>query len=401
MHPSDLSPELRAYLEPVAGREGVFAFNPPPLQLDPLPFNPGDGSVARFIAQAQDALVRLQTTIEFLPNPDLVTRTLSRREAVMSSHIEGTQAGVQDVLEYESTHDAEGLPPDTRSTLDYVKALEFGLQRVRAQGVWAFTPDFISALHAELMCNDPGYRDAPGSFRTIQNWVGGLRIQEARLVPPPPHRVPDAVAELATSVLRYEPEGNAYVHVIVRAAMAHAQFEAIHPFRDGNGRLGRLLMGLMFAAEGLSPLYVSGPLYRNRQEYFDCLLGAQLRSRWSNWVGFFAQAVTIAADESMETARRLLALREVWRARVQDRRADAASRRLVEHLVGTPVLTANQAKALLDVSFPAANNALADLVKAGILTSAERSRNRVFVAAEAIEILDERPARPVRPRRRL
>ena len=164
----------------------------------------------------------------------------------------------------------------------------------------------------------------------------------------------------------------------MRAALAHAQFETIHPFRDSNGRTGRLLLPLMLAAEGFPPLYMSGPLYRNRLDYLDALLEIQLRSRADCRIDFFTEAMMIACDESMTLAAQLVALRDNWNRRVADRRADSTSRKLVAVLTGTPVVTVNQVKRLLGVSFPAANNAVADLVSLGILTGTARLRNRFF-----------------------
>jgi Fic family protein len=202
---------------------------------------------------------------------------------------------------------------------------------------------------------------------------------------------------LVHSLLRYEPESNAHYHAIVRAAVAHAQFEAIHPFRDGNGRTGRLLIPLVLAADGYLPLYVSGPLHRNRGRYFDTLLATQLRSEWAGWIDFFNEAVEIACDESMRTARDLIGLRDDWRVRLQDLRADAAALRLIDLLIESPVVTVNQVKDALSVSFPAANNAVQELVDRGILTRSERRRNRTFRADDAINILNAAPSQPRRP----
>jgi Fic family protein len=386
MKKSDLCAERQARLQPVEGHSGVFALDPPPIgSLDQQRF----GSAP--ITHAAEALVRLQVEIEQLPNPDLVTRTLSRREAVLSSQIEGTQASLPALLEYECTHDGANMPQDVESTLSYVKALEYGLDEVRRQGTRAFTVPFIQALHRALMVDDSHYRDEPGSLRTLQNWIGGLKIQDARFVPPPPECVPASLDNLLDTVLHYEPEGVMHMHVLRRAAIAHAQFETIHPFRDGNGRTGRLLIPLQLAAEGYPPLYLAGPLYRNRAEYFDLLLGVQLRSDWNDWIAFFADAVAIACEEALDTTRALLSLRNDWRAMMIDRRVDAASRRLVEFVLGTPVMTANQAKDRLGISFPAASNALRELAEKGILDRPPTSRNRVFVARQVIEIL-QRPS---------
>ncbi|WP_018991711.1 Fic family protein [Aromatoleum toluclasticum] len=247
------------------------------------------------------------------------------------------------------------------------------------------------------MRHDTAYRDVPGEFRAVQNWIGGLRIQDERLVRPRPERIAEAMEDLVGRVLRSEPLGNAYLHVIVRAALAHAQFETVHPFGDGNGCIGRLLLPLMLAAEGFPPLYVSGPLYRNRHDYFDALQEVQLRSRWDGWIEFFAHTVMIARDESMVLAAQLVALRDDRIRRIADRRADSTSRKLAALLIGTPVVTVNPVKRLFGVSFPAANNAVADLAALGILTGTARQRNRVFVAREAIAVLDQAPEQRHRP----
>lgn len=177
-------------------------------------------------------------------------------------------------------------------------------------------------------------------------------------------------------------------------AIAHAQFETIHPFRDGNGRVGRLLLPLMLAAEGYPPIYLAGYLKARQRDYYDGLLRVELQGDWSAWGRFFAQAVVASCEEAASAAQRLLALREGWRARVSGLRSDAAARRLVEILIGYPVLSANQAKDHLGVSFPAANAALAQLVVLGIVTEPTRRRNRVFVARDVIDLLENPEAFP-------
>ena len=390
MRKSDLSPERQARLEPVPGKPVVFALDPPPIgRIEEFS---GRLAASESMRDAVRMLEDLRLESARLPQPDLVTRTLSRREAVLSSHIEGTQSGLSDLFEYECTLDDARLPRDVRTTLAYVRALELGLQAVRTQGHAAFTLPFISSIHRCLMEEEPAYRDAPGQLRQVQNWIGGLRIEDARFVPPRPERVQDGLHELIDHALDYRPEGVMVMHVLRRAAIVHAQFETIHPFRDGNGRTGRLLIPLQLAAEGYPALYVAGPLYRNRREYFDSLLGVQLRSDWQGWMSFFAQAVMLACEEALETTQALIALRDRWRALVADRRSDSASRKLVEMLIGQPVVTATQVGARLEVSFPTASHALADLVQKGIVREPGNRRNRVFVAEEVIRILEGKPA---------
>lgn len=392
MRKSDLSPERQTRLEPVPGKPGVFALDPPPIGC--LEDFAGRLAASDRIGEALRLLEHLREESARLPQPDLVTRTLIRREAVLSSHIEGTRSELEDLFEYECTLDDSRLPADVRTTLAYVDALEVGLRTVRAEGSAAFQLPFIQTLHRHLMEDAPSYRDVPGQLRTVQNWVGGLRIEDARFVPPLPERLQAGLQDLIGNVLDYRPEGVMAMHVLRRAAIAHAQFESLHPFRDGNGRTGRLLIPLQLAAEGYPPLYVAGPLYRNRHEYFDRLLDVQLHSDWQGWMRFFAQAVMVACAEALDTTGALIALRERWRRAVSSQRADSASRRLVELLVGQPVVTAMQVGRQLGVSFPTANHALTTLVRAGILREPGSRRNRIFVADEVIRILEGRSASP-------
>ena len=388
MRKSDLSPERRTRLEPVPDKPGVFALDPPPI--GPLATFAGRLEAGDSMAEAVRLLEHLRAESARLPQPDLVTRTLIRREAVLSSHIEGTRSELADLFEYECTLDDSRLPGDVRTTLAYVKALEIGLQTVRGEGPAAFKRSFIQTIHRHLMEDEPAYRDTPGQLRTVQNWVGGLRIEDARFVPPRPERLEGGLQDLLDNVLNYRPEGVMVMHVLRRAAITHAQFETLHPFRDGNGRTGRLLIPLQLAAEGYPPLYVAGPLYRNRREYFDRLLDVQLRSDWQGWMRFFAQAVMLACTEALDTTQALIALRETWRAAVSDQRSDSASRRLVELLVGQPVVTVAEVSQRLGVSFPTANHALAALVQRGIVREPASRRNRIFVADAVIRILEGR-----------
>lgn len=390
MRKSDLSPERRARLEAVAGKPGVFALDPP--AIGSLETFAGRLVASDRMDKAVRLLEQLREESARLPQPDLVTRTLIRREAVLSSHIEGTQSGLSDLFEYECTLDDSHLPADVRTTLAYVKALEIGLQAVRSQGSAAFSLSFIQTLHRHLMEDEPAYRDTPGQLRTVQNWVGGLRIEDARFVPPRPERLTSGLQDLVDSLLNYQPEGVMVMHVLGRAAIAHAQFESLHPFRDGNGRTGRLLIPLQLAAEAYPPLYVAGPLYRNRREYFDRLLAVQLRSDWQGWIRFFAQAVILACEEALDTTQALIELRASWRQVVASQRADSASHKLIEWLIGQPVVTATQVSQQLGVSFPTANRALATLVREGVLRAPDSRRKRIFVADAVIRILEGKQA---------
>lgn len=386
MRKQDLSVDRQKLLVPVETAPGAFALIPPPVPRS-LPLE----GIAQPLFEAHEALAKMQEAASRLPNPYLITRTLDRREAVKSSQIEGTHADVDGLLEYEATGDAEGLPPDVAVTLNYVKALEYGLEQVRESGVQSITTNLVRELHRVLMEGEESYRDVPGEYRSIQNWIGAYRIYDARFVPPPAGKVQPAMEDLL-DFMRYEPEGVVHTSVVARMAIAHAQFETIHPFRDGNGRTGRLLMPIMLAAEGYPPIYLAGFLKEHQSIYYDSLLAVQLRGDWKGWIRFLADGVVAACRESGVLAKDLLELQAAWQDRVSGLRADALAHKLVDYLMAKPVVTANQVKDDFSVSFPTANSALEQLTQFGILAEPRRKRNRVFVADEVITILKSAPS---------
>jgi Fic family protein len=239
------------------------------------------------------------------------------------------------------------------------------------------------------------YRGVPGEFRSVQNWIGNRYIDQARFVPPPPDYLQTAMNDLATFLQSTPKEEDPFeVPIVIRMAIAHAQFETIHPFTDGNGRVGRILLPLMLAAEGYPPVYIAGFLKQHQKTYYDMLAGVQLQDRWTEWVQFFATAVEESAKETIATASALMVLLGRWSELVSGLklRSDSAAYRLPELLIGSPVVTARQVEKALGVSFPAANNALSKLVEAGVLTPHEQNqRNRRFVAPDVIEILNRLP----------
>jgi Fic family protein len=295
------------------------------------------------------------------------------------------------LLSYEATGSDEGLPPDVLVTLNYVKALEVGLNAVNNKGATAITENLVKNLHHVLM-DGSDYRGQAGEYRDIQNWIGGSKINTARFVPPTPEHVPQCMQEFIEFLHDLPSEEDMYaVPIVVRMAIAHAQFETIHPFVDGNGRAGRLLLPIMLAAEGYVPVYIAGYLKKYQQDYYDMLAGVQLREQWLPWIQFFATAVEESAKESIRTAIALDTLLQQWEERLTALRirSDSAVYKLPKLLIGRPVVTARQVETELGVSFPAANNALAKLIESKIVTVPhEQQRNRLFVAHEAIEILN-------------
>lgn len=392
MKKTDLSPERRQFLVPLPKYPGAFALVPPPTpRFIPFPSIQGE------VAKAHEALGALQAATAALPNPNLVTRTLDRREAVRSSQIEGTSADVNELLVYEATGSEEGLHSDVMVTLNYVKALEYGLDQIKTRGgIRDLTCELIRELHLHLMDKVKDYCGAPGEFRECQNWIGGVRIYQARFVPPPPEYVRPCLEDLETMLQSVPAKEDQFeVPIVIRMAIVHAQFETIHPFIDGNGRVGRILLPLMLAAEGYSPVYLAGFLKANQQAYYDALAAVQLRGEWTEWVSFFATGVEVAAQESIQIAKELTTICDRWEQVLAalNLRSDAVVNRLPKLLIGTPVVTVQQIVDALGISFPAASKALSLLEEKGILVQPgkKRQRYRTFVAKEVIELLDRPP----------
>jgi len=384
MRRTDLSPERQKLLVPLASHQGAYALVPPstPLNLD-LPLLE--------VRRAHEALGLLRASVASLPNRYLVTRTFDRREAVRSSQIEGTGSDIDDVLTFEATGSDKGLLPDVIVTLNYVKALECGLHEVAGHGVKALTIELIEKLHGRLMDGVRDYQDVPGQIRHRPNWIDGVRIYDAKFVPPPPDRVRACLEDLLR-VLQYQAteESSYEVSLVIRLAIVHAQFETIHPFMDGNGRVGRILLPLMLAAEGYPPVYLAGFLKANQDIYYQTLEQVQLRGEWTDWVRFLATGVEIACRESIGIARELIDIAARWKAVLAtlNLRSHSAVYRLPDYLMGTPVVSVKRVAEDLGVNFTAANRALDHLRELGIVELAgDGKRNRIFTAREIIEVL--------------
>ena len=389
MQKKDLSPNRQKLLVPVPDHPGALALIPPP-----SPQNLDLTGVQNELLRAHAALNHLEDLSARLPNPDLITRTADRREAVRSSQIEGTHSDVDDLLTYEATGSAEDMPPDVHVTRNYVQALEYGLKKVREAGASSINCRLIKEIHAILM-EGVDFNGTPGKFRSKQNWIGGgTRIYDARFVPPPHENVQACMNDLE-KLLQYAPseEEQMVPSIVTRMAIVHAQFETIHPFIDGNGRVGRILLPLMMAAEGYPPVYLAGYLKNHQQEYYDALAGVQLKDKWAEWTSFFALGVEAAAHESIKTGQALEKLLDKWKAAVAGLglRSHSVLYKFPEYMIGMPVLTAHKAKDALDISFPSASAALARFEEMGILTLQKKyRRNRVFIAKEVIDILNQR-----------
>lgn len=338
------------------------------------------------LSEADRALGELAGVGRSLANPHLLIRPFIRREAVLSSRIEGTQAGIEDLYEFEAGEStARTAAPDVTEVANYVRALEYGLDRLASLPL---SLRLIREIHERLMQGVRGKQATPGEFRRSQNWIGrpGCSLSEATFVPPPVPEMEKALASL---------EG--YVHAqdalppLVRIAAIHYQFESIHPFLDGNGRVGRLIVSLLLTHWGLLPmplLYLSAYFERNRQEYYNRLLSVSLQSQWVEWLLFFLQGV---AGESRDASGRIKTIQDMesdYRARVMEMRASVLPLRLVDHLFETPVLTIPGAQQFLGVTYNSARLAIDKLVSAGILEAAEDEiYGKRFAAREILQAI--------------
>lgn len=373
------------------GELGYWAFVPNPL---PPRFNLTP-QLALALSEADRALGELAGLGRNLPNPHLLHAPFIRREAVLSSRIEGTQADIADLYAYEAGQLA--LPGmkrapevDVRQVQNYVRALEYGLERVKSLPV---SLRLMCELHARLMEKVAGPEASPGTFRRTQNWIGppASALDMADFVPPHPH----AMMEALGSFEKYLHEKDA-LPPLMRLALIHYQFEAIHPFVDGNGRIGRLLISLLLVHWGLLPLlllYLSAYFERHRQAYYDLLLAVSEKGTWQEWTTFFLKGVAIQARDAAERAKRLEDLRREWTARLVGTRTTSLLIQLAESLFARPVITIPQAQRTLGVTYRSAANNVAKLLEKGVLSKlGEGSYGRTFFSPEILQIIGEEAA---------
>ncbi|MBN8505482.1 MAG: Fic family protein [Burkholderiales bacterium] len=339
---------------------GYKAFVPAPLPPDP-PLRL-DGPIQAMLSQADRDLGRLDAVATLLPNPDLFVAMYVRHEAVLSSQIEGTQSTLEDVLAFEAEGQQEGTPKDIEEVVNYVRAMNHALARLAE---FPLSLRLLREVHAQLMQGVRGGDKSPGEFRTSQNWIGGagVSLRNAAFIPPPPHEVLPQLGQLETFLHASRDQ----MPLLVRCALVHAQFETIHPFLDGNGRVGRLLITLMLCAEGALTrplLYLSLYLKTHRAEYYDRLTAIRSQGHWEPWVGFFLRGVSQTARAAAQTARDIIQLREAHRAAVA---SNARALRLLDHLLVQPSVSAPRATQWLDCSFPTALKLLQDLEARGWL----------------------------------
>ena len=366
--------------------EGYSAFVPEPLP----PCNPElvyDAQLISLLSEADRGLGRLDGITTTLPNPDLFVTMYVKKEALLSSQIEGTQASLIEVLEAERRQTA-----DVREVTNYVDALNYGLKRLRDDD-FPLSLRLLREVHARLLASGRGSERDPGRFRTSQNWIGaaGCTLATATYVPPAVDDMNRALDDLE----RYFYDERE-TPPLVKIALVHAQFETIHPFLDGNGRMGRLLITLWLCQQGILSqplLYLSYYFKRNRAEYYDRLMAVRTDGRWEEWVKFFLRGVIEVSGESSESARAIDGLRSSSAAKVDGLDAQSAvnARRLLDLLFQTPQVTRMSVAGCLGVAPPTAGALIRRFVEElGILEDAtpELSRNKRYVFREYLDILE-------------
>ena len=377
---SDRSQRAGRYVKQMSGYKAFIPEPLPPADLDLT------GRITAALSQADLALGRLDGAVETLPHPELFTAMYVRREAVLSSQIEGTQASLDDLVAAEARLRGDRPMGDVNEVINYTAALTFGVARLSALPI---SSRLLREIHEILMNGVRGGHATPGAFRTTQNWIGttGATLSTAIFVPPPPDVVPEQIGALEKFLHQ-----SSDLPLLVQVGLAHAQFETIHPFVDGNGRLGRLLITfLLCERQVLSKpvLYVSLVLKRRRDEYYRRLQAVRDQGEWENWLIFFLECVSEAALDAARLAKSILSLREAHRDAVVNELGARAGKaiRLLERLYRDPYIEVNDAASMLGVSYANANTIIFALERMGILREATgQQRNRIFVYEDYIAL---------------
>ena len=368
------------------GGERVRAFVPSPLP--PEPALQTAGELEQRLSRADIALGRLDGVSSNLPDTHLFLYSYVRKEAVLSSQIEGTQSSLSDLMLFE-LDEVPGVPiDDVVESSNYVAALEHGLARVR-EGM-PLSNRLLREMHAKLLSRGRGQDRSPGEFRRTQNWIGGTRPGDAHFVPPPPSALDDAMSDLE----RFLHDDARRTPTLLKAALAHVQFETIHPFLDGNGRMGRLLITMLLCLEGVlhqPVLYLSLYLKQHRVRYYELLDRVRSDGEWEEWVAFFATAVEETANGAVATAHRLGEMARDDRAAVRRiGRVAGSALQVHQALLTRPIANIASLAAQSQLSVPAVTKSVKALVELGLVRETTgRKRGRVFVYERYLELLQQ------------
>jgi len=349
-----------------------------------------DGYTLALAVEAHTKAGQLSGIGELLPNPDLLIRPYVRREAVLSSKIEGTQASMMDIFQFEAegkTEPKEDAPTKRiREVVNYIHSLDTCLEHVTTEPI---SLEMIRNAHRILMNGVRGQERTPGKFRQVQNWIGkeGSKIEDAMYVPPPPEKLNEKLAEIEGFLQEPAPG----IPVLIQCALVHYQFEAVHPFTDGNGRIGRLLIPLILAERNLLSkplLYLSVYFERHRAAYYHHLLDVSQNGNWIGWIRFFLKGVIEQATDAVDNVRKLTRLRAAYEEKLRETKASGNETQLMTFLFASPVISIPGAARFLGVRYPAAKLAIEKLQEMGILEElGQRKRGKLFKANDVLNIV--------------
>lgn len=348
-----------------------------PAALPPDPPITMDQEMMKLLSDADRALGRLDGIATVLPNPDLFVAMFVRQEAVLSSQIEGTQSTLQDILSYEADAEHTTQPGDVEEVVNYVAAMNHGLRRLPTLPI---SLRLMREIHAKLLKDVRGCEWTPGEFRTTQNWIGpqGCTLSEADFVPPPPHKINQSLDQLERFVHQQDD-----LPVLIKCGLIHAQFETIHPFSDGNGRVGRLLITFLLCEQDILRrplLYLSYYLKARKAEYYDRLMAIRNSGDWEGWLKFFLRGVREVSLSATDIAKQIMDMREQHRQLISEKLSSSANaHRLLDHMFDRPTISINQAKDIMDCAFVTAGSVVEQLESLGLLREITgQERNRLY-----------------------
>ena len=354
-----------------------------PHKLPPDPDIVYDPEMLKLLSNADRKLGRLDGITQVLPNPELFVAMYVQKEAVLSSQIEGTQASLTDVLEIRADSEKR---EDIGEVVNYVAAMKYGLKRLKDLPLCL---RLIREIHAKLLENGRGSTRNPGEFRTTQNWIGpqGCSLNDATFVPPSVPEMHTALNELETFM--HEDDD---IPILIKIALIHAQFESIHPFLDGNGRVGRLLITFWLCQQNILTqplLYLSYYFKQNRSQYYDRLMSVRLQGDWENWIKFFLKGVATVSDEAINTAKEILELKTKCEQKIGSY-GNSNYNKLLDFLFQSPIITKNDVKEFLNVSYPTASKIVDEFCKSEIIydLTYEQNRNKRYAFEPYIMILN-------------
>lgn len=364
---------------------GYLAFIPKPLP--PQPLIQFDNELIKLIAEANRELGRLDGAAEILPNPDLFVAAYVKKEAVLSSQIEGTQASLVDVLEFDTEDNISYMPQDIGEVINYVKSMNYGLKRLDSLPL---SLRLIKEIHSILLENTRGSQRNPGEFRRTQNWIGptGCTLKTATFVPPPVPEMLKAMANLESFM-----HSKTDLPILIKAGLVHCQFETIHPFLDGNGRVGRLLITFLLCEQkalNRPLLYLSYYFKKYRSEYYDWLMEVRNNGNWEGWLKFFLSGVIEVSKQAIDTAKKIIDLQSEHKSLVIKEVNSPKALKLLDILYFRPVLSIRDAEKDLDISYPTASNLINKFEELKILKEKTRQqRNRTFAYMKYLNILSD------------